>query len=75
MTFWFGESWGAPCCEPELRVPVPIGEPCARCGEQIAPGDQGMTMWATRVEGEVGYASLIHYHLDCTEWLAIEVIS
>ncbi len=41
---WFGRSWGAPCCEPHLHGPTPIGEPCAWCAEPIAEDDSGLIM-------------------------------
>lgn len=37
---WFGESWGAPCCEEE-HVPTPVGEACVLCDEPIEAGDRG----------------------------------
>lgn len=39
---WFGESWGAPACEPDWHAETPVGEPCAElCGDSIEPDDQG----------------------------------
>lgn len=38
--FWFEESWGAPCCDPELRVPIPSIR-CTHCGEEFQHGDRG----------------------------------
>lgn len=52
---WFGESWGAPICDPVDRVDVPVGRPCVGCGEAIRVRDQGVSM----VQAS--------WHLDC--WL------
>lgn len=38
---WFGIEPFAPMCDDLDRVPVPIGEPCAWCGELVGSGDQG----------------------------------
>jgi hypothetical protein len=51
---WFGKSWGAPICEEDDHIDIPIGKPCIHCEEIIVDGDQGIT---TRQ----GYS----YHLDC----------
>lgn len=67
---WFGESWGAPACDPRAEVPVPVGMACAgheHCHEHrsatIEPGDQGITL-----PGYLGGTlQTVAYHLDC--WL------
>lgn len=67
MLGWFGESWGAPACDPETFVPTPVGWRCighahmhnALRPERIEDGDQGVTM--------PGPGGLVAYHLDC--WL------
>lgn len=41
---WFGESWGAPVCEDETHIEIPVGESCGYCDEPIAEGDQGLRM-------------------------------
>lgn len=33
---WFGESWGAPVCDPEQKIDIPVEEKCARCGLDFA---------------------------------------
>jgi len=38
---WFGESWGAPVCEEDTRVDVPVGEVCAACGHLVEDGHSG----------------------------------
>lgn len=38
---WFGESWGAPICDPKYHWLTPTGRPCLGCGKPIADGDQG----------------------------------
>lgn len=61
MTHWFGDDWGAPCCEPDLHVPVPLGQSCARCKEPILAHDQGVTMPFIGIET----TGTSVYHLDC----------
>jgi hypothetical protein len=62
VTWWFGNSWGAPCCDPEEHIETPVGEKCPRCGELIGHLDQGVTMTLVPLSGP---ATLIHTHLDC----------
>lgn len=59
---WFGESWGAPCCEPEDHIPTPIGLQCGRCREPIKLGDQGVVAPAVTLAGAV---IRIAHHIDC----------
>jgi hypothetical protein len=61
MTQWFGKSWGAPCCEEDEHVPVPVNELCARCRELILEGDQGVVMPFV----ELGREGTLAFHLDC----------
>lgn len=41
---WFGVAPWAPICEDCERVPVPVGQGCARCSEKIIPGDDGLVI-------------------------------
>jgi len=59
---WFGESWGAACCEEDEHVPTPVGESCARCKEMIRDGDQGIVSGLILLDGRM---DVIAYHLDC----------
>jgi hypothetical protein len=59
---WFGESWGAPCCDPEEQVPVPDGEVCPRCMHSIRPDDQGIEMAYLLEDGDVDTLS---WHRRC----------
>lgn len=61
MTGWFGQSWGAPVCDPEDHVDTPVGKACIECLESIVSGDQGITMPLLLAEGSM----IIAYHLDC----------
>lgn len=71
MTKWFGESWGAPVCEPSEHVDPPVGELCAGHPhmhhefrpEVIAADDQGV-MIPYLGNDERTYQA---WHLDC--WL------
>lgn len=64
---WFGESWGAPACDPASHVDTPVGMECEGHEHLHGPlrpreielGDQGIT-----VPGPDGR---VVYHLDC--WL------
>lgn len=67
---WFGESWGAPVCDPRAHVPTPIGWTCIGHEHMhkvrsslIEEADQGVTM-PSSYHGE---ATTVAYHLDC--WL------
>lgn len=40
---WFGEAWG-PICNVAEQVPVPAGEKCSDCDEEIGPQDKGVVM-------------------------------
>jgi len=50
---WFGDSWGAPCNDPDLRVDTPIDLPCVRCRAPIVGGDRGFLLphVESRLEG------------------------
>lgn len=39
---WFGQSWGAPICDPDEHCPTPVGERCARCLLPIGEREQGL---------------------------------
>lgn len=58
---WFGESWGAPVCEPENEVPIPLGWICESCGVAFAEGDRGVTLVYYDEEGRRDFP----LHLDC----------
>lgn len=38
---WFGESWGAPVCDPAEHVETPFGAVCIHCDELIDEDDAG----------------------------------
>lgn len=59
---WFGQDWGAPCCEEDEHIETPIGESCARCREPIKVGDQGVVAPLVWLDGSV---TRIVHHLDC----------
>lgn len=42
---WFGESWGAPVCDPERNVPTPVGFTCVECDKTVEDGDTGFLLW------------------------------
>lgn len=63
MTLWFGESWGAPICDPDNHTETPVGERCLECDTAIGEDDQGLLIpyFAD------GRATTRGWHLDC--WL------
>ena len=61
MNGWFGKSWGAPCCDPELHMPTPVGDLCVECAQPIEKTDQGMLI----PFADMTPAVLGAYHLDC----------
>ena len=57
---WFGESWGAPVCEPERHRQTPVGAECTDCGEDIEARDQGLLI------PYAGHPSSLNaFHLTC----------
>jgi hypothetical protein len=38
---WFGESWGAPVCDPADHVETPVGAVCLWCVDLIDEQDSG----------------------------------
>lgn len=59
---WFGETWHAPACEPELEVPTPVGEACLWCDEAIEEGQRGFTQTYVARDG----ARVVPMHLECS---------
>jgi len=57
---WFGESWGAPVCEPEEHIETPVGEPCGYCDEPIAEGDIGFRMPFVSDPSGIGHMDAHH---------------
>jgi hypothetical protein len=67
---WFGESWGAPICDPRTHVPTPVGAVCSGHDHlhedrpaTIEPGARGVTI--PYLGGSAG--ERVVYHLTC--WL------
>lgn len=72
-TRWFGESWGAPVCDPRTHIETPVGLGCIGHDHMhpegtrspfIEPGDQGITM---PLVSRTDRVERVAYHLDC--WL------
>jgi len=61
---WFGESWGAPICDPADHADTPTGQACARCEKPIEPGAQGLLVLHV---GDIKPPERLPWHLDC--WL------
>lgn len=68
---WFGESWGAPVCDPAEWTETPVGSSCLFCPNRIAEDAQGFLMPSFGLaEGkaavEVGPRHAVYaVHLDC----------
>jgi hypothetical protein len=60
---WFGESWGAPCCEPATHIETPDGEACPGCNRSIRPGDQGVEI--PFLSDDPRDPVILDWHLDC----------
>ena len=58
---WFGESWGAPVCDPRSHVETPEGSLCPQCKEVVVQGQQGVGVPYMASE------TYLWWHLDC--WL------
>lgn len=58
---WFGESWGAPVCEPDRHMPTPVGDKCVDCAQLITADDRGMIIPFAGMTPPV----LESHHLDC----------
>lgn len=58
---WFGESWGAPVCQPERHVSTPVGAVCIECDKPIRMGDTGFNMALSGREP----ATTLAYHRVC----------
>ena len=61
---WFGESWGAPCCEAGQHVDTPTGEVCIECQRPIVDGDQGVILPYVSHRTPKGNIE-VAYHIDC----------
>ena len=39
---WFGDTWGAPICDPAYHVEVPVGTLCIECAKPVKGKDRGV---------------------------------
>lgn len=70
---WWGASWGAPMCQPEAKVEVPLGKIChGGCDLPINLNQQGVGIPIVDVTLLPDYGVLWrdgmpygHYHLAC----------
>lgn len=62
---WFGESWGAPICEPARHKPTPVGELCVDCHIAINSKDQGHLIPFVNVRSGTHEQALAPYHRGC----------
>jgi hypothetical protein len=68
--WWFGESWGAPCCEEELHVATPVGVVCMECEKRIVGGDQGFLVPHRSAMADLGYhrVCFLRTIIPCGMW-------
>lgn len=59
---WFGESWGAPVCDPADHVDTPVDLQCPYCPKQIDEGDQGFLL--PFISDETG-VTVLAFHRNC----------
>jgi len=71
---WFGQSWGAPVCDPDYETEVPVGTKCLECTKVIGLNDRGVVTacsdaiwghWSMKINGVK--VTCCSYHLVC--WL------
>jgi hypothetical protein len=41
---WFGKAWNPMVCVPKEEIPVPVGQKCLWCKEEITKGDRGFVI-------------------------------
>ena len=63
---WFGDSWGAPVCDPEdHHRATPVGQECDDCHVPIVEGDQGLLIPGSYlIDGEITY-KVAPMHIAC----------
>lgn len=59
---WFGESWGAPACQPQDHTETPVGKLCGHCEEMVHQGDCGFLQTAV-MSGHNTHE--VAFHLEC----------
>jgi len=60
--WWFGESWGAPICDPRTHIVLNSGHECFACKRDLHEGDRGFVV--AHVDALEGVARL-PWHRDC----------
>jgi hypothetical protein len=69
---WFGESWGAPCCDTERHVETPVGCSCVECDVPIGKRDQGFTSVVYPTRERISYHRICFLRtvIPCGMWTA-----
>lgn len=62
LMYWFGESWGAPVCDPEKHVGTPVNSVCVECDIPIMDGDTGFQI---PVHSRTEFTVAAPYHRVC----------
>jgi hypothetical protein len=58
-TRWFGQSWGAPVCDPATKTAIPLDHLCDQCGLKFLVTDRGLLVRS------LGPEPYVYYHFDC----------
>ena len=51
---WFGDSWGAPVCDPLDHMPTQEGSRCGYCEQDITRDDRGFLIPHSLIEPGTG---------------------
>jgi hypothetical protein len=65
VSTYFGRPWDAPALRRASQVPVPVGQPCAVCGEHIVGGDRGWIRPCVTMRGRKIRTTVQAVHLEC----------
>ncbi len=60
LTGFFGTKWDAPILDGKTEVPIPIGEHCHYCTEEVLEGDRGIFMPVHRAEWNTTRVEPVH---------------
>lgn len=62
---WFGQSWGAPICDPQDHAATPVGEHCGWCEEPITEEDSGVLIPHVGAPFRAHEYVTVPYHREC----------
>jgi len=71
---WFGNPWpseelrAAVCEDDSQRIPVPVGEECTLCTQEIMQDDRGVALGHLRLDDHDPHLTVVeqrYAHVDC----------